>query len=223
MDQSIDEFTTLTNTQSDVPKHGLNTNTRLHSLLENAIVRRSVYVSAITRDLISLQKSLKYAAELNTDVALAAVDCVPNSWEKGNSLTTISDFVKGYIGLIGLSKSPEVCSVALSRLAKTIDEYFANAKLDLKPEHSSYDEVRAFKFDIAELQNSVHGRMETPSLSNARIRISGAIPLFKELTNYTTSQSGKPGRTFLEPWGELLATAGATNNVCDTRCFLVYC
>lgn len=214
---SLGENTMLVNKHFNLVREAESTNHNLNSALGIAIARRSVYISAITGDIGSLGKILEYAAELNTDIALAVVDCVPNAWELSKPSTSVSDIGKTYIRLIRLSKSPEVTSAAISHLADTINKQFESTKSKLESEHLGDIKIQAFDYDIAELQDTIDGRMETPSLSNARLKISGAIPLFKEFTRLLSSQSTKPDRSYLVSWGGLLATAGDAHNDFETR------
>ena len=212
---SFDIVTDVTIKHSEIPGRRLDTYSTLHSLLGTAVARRSIYISAITGDINSLQKTLRCAAELNIDVGLAAIDCVPKLCGNGNPFVIMKGLAKAWLGLIKASRSSEVCSAAVYRLAETIDRYFENAKAAPQTDSLNHEEISALHVDIAGLSDSIRGQMDTPSLSNARIRVSGAIPLFKELSIFTASQSQTLDRTFLEPWGQLLAAAGAAHNVCQ--------
>lgn len=189
----------------------------MDGLLGNAIIRRAVYTSAITVDVESLQKALKHTAELNTDIALAAVECVSDSWANCSSAMSL-DVAKAYLGLITVTDSIEVCSAALSQLADTFESRFKYAKpagKTTRPSDIHDDDSRVFSFDISGLQKPVLGRKEAPSLSNAWIRISGTIPFFKELSFHLFPSSAKPQRQYLEAWGRSLSAAGVADNVCN--------
>jgi hypothetical protein len=178
-----------------------------------------VYASAVLGDVQLLQKILRHAAELNTDIALAAVECVPNAWCDCSPGVEL-DLATAYLGLISATKSPEVCSAAMMQLAETFDKKFAQTMPAEKPVnfHSVVDDdIRVFSLDISTLQKAVKGRKETPSLLNARITISGAIPLFKEFSYHLLHRSGEPDRRYLQHWGRMLSAAGEANNDFETR------
>lgn len=219
MDNSLEQDTNLTKKHAELANYFTSSNS-LSSALGNAIARRAVYTSALREDITSLQTFLRHTAELNIDIALAAVKCVPDAWEHTNSPGHLSDVAQAYLGLIGVSNSPEICSAAISLLAETIDKQSVKVDLNSNSGHLIEDGIRAFDFDVTEFQKSIHERMNTPSLSNAHIRISGAIPLFKELARSLRCQPKQSDRSYLVPWGNLLATAGGVENVGGIRSYL---
>jgi hypothetical protein len=188
----------------------------INATLGNAIVRRAVYVSAIKNNLEMLQVILKSIMELNTDIILTTIKCVSQAWGQNHSPASLAGLAKAYLDLTAASTSPDISTAAMGHLLETIDQQLLLVNQSSVSELSNLDDMRASAADtsISRLQEPLKGLRDTPSLSNARIGISGAICLFNELGHSASDEPSKLDRSYLESWGSLLASAGDPNNVC---------
>lgn len=185
----------------------------INAALGNAIVRRVVLFSALANDVELLQHITGHIAELNTDIALAAIGCISYAWEDHYSSEVLAGISRAYIALLLSSVSPEVCSATLNCLFETINNQLHMSALTYKPSTGDFEELREFisNSSISKLQSLMNALRDTPALSNAMIQISGVVPLFS--TSIPTNGKRPHIGLYLKSWGPLLSSAGNANSV----------
>lgn len=207
----FDEYIELITQYSDLERH----DTPRHSLdagLGSVIACRSVYTSALKDDYVSLGKTLRHTVKLGEDIALTTVGCVPRAWNNKTSPEVIAGLAHAYVSLIRVSTFSEVSSVALSLLAETVEKHMAITKQTSNPVSGNYG-GSSFNFGIPSSLKEIEVRVDSPSFSNARIRISGGSSLSTELT-FLAEETSQPDRSYLKPWGSLISMSGRAHNVC---------
>lgn len=188
----------------------------LTATLGNAIARRAVYVSAMKADFGMLQTVLGSINMLNIDIVLTSIETISLAWGGHGPSNRSIDIATAYLSVIRSSKSPEVTTAAIECLSEIVDGHLAISSHLPVNSGSNADETKTLEKlnEISELGNSIMGFKDTPSLVNARIRISGAVHLFADLENSTTHKSNIIGIDRLESWGAAISSAGDSHNVC---------
>jgi hypothetical protein len=190
----------------------------------NAVVRRAVLTAALREDTLGLQNVISFAAALDTNVALAAVEVIPDAWSSYASADTLFGLVKTYMGAIEMTKSPDVRSAAIVNLAEIVDQLFGridsstaergqnggNAKMTQYP---SLDLNEMIRGEIKGLGALLQDATKTPSLSNAEIRISGSLLVCEYVSQKHFNRALNTYKPRMEAWGKLLAGAGNASNV----------
>jgi len=210
---ALEEFDVLMEVYLKLSNSPHSSDARLNAALGNAIARRGVYTASMNDDVAALQHILKYLAALNTDIILETLECIPHAWENNGSSAARFGISKAYLSLMENNSSPEVRSIALFQLAEALDRQFAQAKPRSKLGAFEHDEIEAFQFDFVALRPLLKNGTESPSLANAKIRISGAVLIREVMSQMFVDNSLKIYRPQLEDWGKLLSMAGEASNV----------
>lgn len=190
----------------------------------NAVVRRSVFTAALRGDTLGLQNVISFAAALDTDVALAAIDVVSDAWGNHTSADTLFGLVKAYMGAVEMTQSPEVRAFAITNLAEVVDKLFGridsvSAKRSQNggpakiPQHPSLDLNEMVRNEIKGLGDFLQEGTKTPSLSNAEIRISGSLLVCEYVSQKHFNRALDTYKLRMEAWGKLLIGAGNAINV----------
>ena len=191
----------------------------------NAVVRRSVFTSALRKDITGLRNVVCFAASLEIEIALAAIDVVPDAWRSYASVDSLFGLVKTYMGAIEMTQSPEVRAAAIFSLAEIVDRLYGHmdskivgqghgdgsAKVPTLPSLEFNEMVRNEINGLGALLQD--GIAKTPSLSNAEIRISGSLLVceYVSLKHFNRTLSSYKSR--MEAWAKLLVRAGRSHNV----------
>lgn len=179
----------------------------------NAIVCRAIYTTALSGDDISLQDILGDIATLNTDIVLIALDCLPTAWKRHSSFKGLSGLSKAYIRLLGASKNPEVCACICNELADVLDKAFSAIKVSGPISAEGSDQSDIVLNDIAKELGSILRSNDSPSFSNARIRISGFLSIQEHVSKARGNNLQEGHGSQMKAWGRLLWEAGKASNV----------
>lgn len=194
------------------------------ALAWNAVVRRSLFTTALRDDTLGLQNVASFAAALDTDIALAAMEAVSDAWGSHTSADILFELVKAYMRAIEITQSPEVRAAAITNLAEVVDKLFgridsisAEWRHSSGPtnilQHPSLDLIEIVQSEITGIGALLqHGRT-TPSLSNAEIRISGSILICEYVSQKHFHPAFDMYKSRMEAWGKLLIEAGNAINV----------
>jgi hypothetical protein len=190
----------------------------------NAVVGRAAFTAALREDTLGLQNVISFAAALDTDVALAAIDVIPDAWESHTSADALFGLTKAYMGAIEISQSPEVRSAAIGKLAEVVDQLFG--RIDSSKEesrhnsgpaemtqHPSLDLNEMIRSEIKGLGALLQDGTKTPALSNAEIRISGSLLVCEYVSQKHFNRALNTYNQRMESWGKLLVEAGNASNV----------
>jgi hypothetical protein len=185
----------------------------------NAVVRRAVFTTALRADTLGLQNVISFAAALDTDVALAAVEIIPNAWGSHTSAGALFGLVKAYMSAIEMTQSPEVRAAAIFNIAEVVDQLFGRIdsknveRGQNKTQHPSLDLNEAIRSEIKGLGALLKDETKTPSLSNAEIRISGSLLVCEYVSQKHFNRALDTYKSRMEAWGKLLVGAGDASNV----------
>ena len=189
----------------------------------NAVVRHSAFASALREDTIGLQKAVCFAATLDTDVALAAIEIIPEAWRASTSTDALFGLTKSYMGAIKMTQCPEVRAAVIFNLAAMIDQLFGG--IDSKStEGQTNGPAKINQYPSLDLNESVRREIEglgallqhgtkTPSLSNAEIRISGSVMVCEYVSQKHFNRAMNTYKLRMEAWGKLLVDSGIASNV----------
>jgi len=187
-------------------------NSDLYAALGNAIIRRAIFTTSVEEDASLLQNVLAVAAALNPDITLAALDCLPQAWGNFTSKAAIIGISKVYLALLQATRFPEIQSVALYALAEALDRQF-HLVLEPRSDDNCLQVDRSFEFDTEGLRYVLESDRDTPSLFNARMRISGCILLSEYVSQRGLDLHMQRYQSYLQTWGHMLCSAGDSNNV----------
>lgn len=190
----------------------------------SAVVRRAAFTSALREDTLSLQNVISFAAALDTDVALAAIEVISDAWGSRTSAGTLFGLINAYMGAIGITQSPEVRAVAIFDLAEVVDQLFGridsthtergqSGGAPKMTQHPSLDLNEMIRTEIKGLGALLQDSTRTPSLSNAEIRISGSLLVCEYVSQKHFNRALDSYKPRIEAWGKLLVGAGNANNV----------
>lgn len=188
------------------------------------VVRRAVFTAALRDDTLGLQNVISFAAALDTDVALEAIEVIPQAWGSHTSADTLFGLIKAYMGAIEMTQSPEVRSVAIVNLAEVVDQLFGrvdpsnaepgqNSGGTKLTQHPSLDLNEMVRGEIKGLGALLQDGSKTPSLSNAEIRISGSLLVCEYVSQKHFNRALNTYKQRMESWGKLLSGAGNASNV----------
>lgn len=208
----FEDFTSLTETYLQKTQSTGGYNSDLYATLGNAIARRAIYASAMEDNATALQNILTVVAALNTDIALSALGCIPQAWQYNDSRAARIGIPKAYLGLLKATISPELRSVALCALAEALERQFTYV-VDPRSDENCLQVDRSFEFDTESLRSVLECQRDSPSLSNARIRVSGCILISECVSQRGIDFHMRRYRSHLETWGHILCTAGHSRNV----------
>jgi hypothetical protein len=208
-DNAFDEFSIL------VEKHAaISTETPATAALGKAIVRRGIYTTALLENEGALQNIVSSIAELNTDMVLTALDCLPSAWKNLSSSKTLCGLSRAYISLLVASKAPEVRAVACYDLADVLDKGFVSIEASGSTGNESNGQPNFDLIDITKELSSILQGNDSPSFSNAQIRISGCIMICQHISQAYDKSPTEPYRSQMKEWGQLVSAAGQSSNVC---------
>jgi hypothetical protein len=186
-----------------------------------AVVRRAVLTAALRDDYLGLQNVISFAAALDTDVALAAVEAVPDAWGFRTSADSLFGLIKSYRAIVEMTQSSEVRAIAIFNLAEVIDQLFG--RIDSKSvegckdykcyQNSNFDLNEMIRSEIQGLGALLQNGKKTPSLLNAEIRISGSLLVCDYVFEKSLNRPMDAYKSHMQTWGELLAKAGNASNV----------
>lgn len=190
----------------------------------NAVVRRSVFTAALQEDTLGLQNVISFAAALDTDLAIAATESIPDAWGYFISADSLLGLIKAYMVAIKVTQSSEVRAVAIYNLAGVVDQIFRRvgptnvergqnsgpAGLTHYPSLDLYEMIRG---ELKSLEALLQDGARTPSLSNAEIRISGSLIVCECFSQKHSNGALNSCRPRMEAWGEVLVGAGNPYNV----------
>jgi hypothetical protein len=207
-DNATEEFDAITKNYVDTSLESPGVDT-----LCNTIVRRAIYTAALSYDEVALQTLFGSIAALNTDIVLAALDCVSVAWKNHSSIKSLYGVSKAYIGLLEASTNPEVCACICYDLANILDKSFSSLKASEPIYLGDFGEVDIGLNDAIHQLGITLRHNDNPSFSNARIRISGFL-LINEHTSYRHNLVPKEEYgSRMKAWGRLLREAGNASNV----------
>lgn len=208
----FEEFTTHIETYLSKIHDTGGYNSDLYAALGNAIVRRAIFATAMEDDGIALQNILVVAGALNPDITLVALDCLKEAWKHNKSRGAIMGVPKAYLALLKANKFPEIQSTTMYALAEALDQQF-NFVIEGRSRENCLQVDRSFEFDTEALRSILEDQESSPSLSNARIRVSGCILLSECVSQRGIDLRMQRYRPHLETWGQTLCLAGDCNNV----------
>jgi hypothetical protein len=212
-DHPFEEFTSLVEEHLQKIQTTGGYSSDLYAALGSAIARRAIFATALMDDVFSLPNVLVVSSALNTDITLAALECLPHAWGLNDSIDAIKGIPKAYLALLHATKFPENRSVALFALAKALDRQFSYVS-EARSDENCLQVDRSFEFDTEGLRYLMeHRRGSTPSLANARIRISGCLLLSEYVSQRGIDLHMQRYRSHLEIWGQTLCSAGDAKNV----------
>jgi hypothetical protein len=189
-----------------------------------AVAVRSVLTSALRNDTSGLHNVVTYASTLNDDVALAAIEAIPDAWHLAAPVEALFGLVSTYMGAIGTTQSPEVRSAAIMNLADVIDRLYCrsgsrdgngiqNGGIPSLIVPTSLDLNEKLRAEINGLGALLQDGLKTPSLSNSQIRISGSLLVCECVSQKHSSRALDTCKPRMEAWGKLLAEAGVADMV----------
>lgn len=181
--------------------------------ISNAFARRAIYTAVLSDDEGALQKFLVNLSSLNTDIVLAALNCVPMAMKNRYSLKSLSEISRTYVMLLDIATNPEICARICYELADVLDRVCL-----LVQESGSHRSVAMGLSDLdldtaMRKLSSALGGTGSPSLSNAHIRMSGFILIHKQASRGPPQVSKETWELQMTAWGKLLWEAGNDNNV----------
>lgn len=191
----------------------ISTETMATAALANAIIHRGIYATALSCDEVALQNILCSAAALNTDVVLAALDCVPIAWKNLTSLENLLAVSQAYTNLLITSKAPEVRARVCYYLADILDKAFVVIEASGTTGKRSVCQSSLRLNDITEQLRTILPGNDNPSFSNAQIRISGSILISEHISEAHDASPTELYSSRMKAWGQMLSVAGKASNV----------
>lgn len=180
--------------------------------LSNAFARHAIYTAALSDDDDALQNFLLNLSRLNPDVVLAALGCVSVA-TKNYSLRRLSGISRTYIMLLDIIANPEICAFICYELADVLDRAFLLIQ-DSESHISGFIDLLSLGLADAMRKLSIAlGATDSPSLSNAHIRMTGFLLIDKVASRAPHQISKETCRAQMTAWGKLLWKAGNDNNV----------